>query len=150
MRDAPYIAQTPLHYAATVGSVPLVELLLQRGAQLAVKDWDGFTPVQLAIEDGTIGALPAMLHLLLLLLESIHRWRVPRLALSSVVWRDRLAVAFYRVRSLCLTCVCHAGVVSTMCAKNDVDNALHWAASAGNLEIGRLLLVRVPVIRPLY
>ena len=43
--------RTPLHLAALSGSVPLVALLLQRGASTAARDADGATPLHLAAGD---------------------------------------------------------------------------------------------------
>jgi ankyrin repeat protein len=40
-----------------VGSVEIVGLLLERGASLGVKDLDGWTAMQLAIDDGNIGVI---------------------------------------------------------------------------------------------
>lgn len=38
-----------------MGNVEIVSLLMMRGAALNAKDVDGWTPLQLAIDDGNIG-----------------------------------------------------------------------------------------------
>uniref|UniRef100_A0A6C0I5B3 Uncharacterized protein n=1 Tax=viral metagenome TaxID=1070528 RepID=A0A6C0I5B3_9ZZZZ len=44
--------RTSLHWACEMGSYPIVELLLRSGAKINIKDTEGKTPLDLAIESG--------------------------------------------------------------------------------------------------
>jgi ankyrin repeat protein len=52
---------SPLHYAATGGSVPIVKLLLSRGAVLEARSPNGTTPLMMAARYGNEDAVDALL-----------------------------------------------------------------------------------------
>ena len=52
---------TPLHYAATGGSAPIVRLLLSRGAALEARSPNGSTPLMMAARYGNEEAVDALL-----------------------------------------------------------------------------------------
>ncbi|WP_088280721.1 ankyrin repeat domain-containing protein [Ideonella sp. A 288] len=52
---------TPLHYAATGPAVPLVELLLDRGARVDARSPNGSTPLMMAARYGAEGSVTALL-----------------------------------------------------------------------------------------
>ena len=57
------IGRTPLHYACAIGSRPIVELLLQRGAfkDVEVADKHGYRPIHLAAEGGYSGVIKELM-----------------------------------------------------------------------------------------
>lgn len=54
------INQTPLHSAATRGFVPMIQLLLENGAEVDARDSAGFTPLINAAEQGRTLAIRAL------------------------------------------------------------------------------------------
>ena len=57
-----YALQTPLHYAATVGDVSIITQLLAKGGDALKEDTEGWTPLQLAVDEGNIGVVIAMVE----------------------------------------------------------------------------------------
>ena len=43
---------TPLHYATTLQDIPVIKLLLERGADANLTNDDGLTPLHIAVKKG--------------------------------------------------------------------------------------------------
>ncbi len=60
--DVNCIGTTPLHLAAEIADMSIVELLIRSGANLESRDYDGRTPLQVAVKTCNRGAVKALLE----------------------------------------------------------------------------------------
>ena len=127
---------TPLHVAAAHGFVPLVELLLEHGADPEAKDASGFTPLHEAAEGGRTFAIRA----LLLAGAQVNT--------TNTVRRSALWLAASRGHEESVAYLLSHGADPALAA-TDGQTALHIAAFNARPAAVRLLLERRPPLNTL-
>jgi ankyrin repeat protein len=117
---------TPLHWAARMGQIPVIELLLASGATIEAGAASGGTPLAWAASKGQVGTVA-------LLLERGAQ------AGSSGRVNGPLHAAALSGRAEIIRLLVQKGA-SVRAANHWGETPLHWCAGAGNVEGSKLLL----------
>ncbi|CAJ0962174.1 unnamed protein product, partial [Mesorhabditis belari] len=123
------LASTPLHWAARQGHIRMVALLVRRGADLLVRDVEGFTALHVAAQ---FGCTPVVAYLIAIG-QSIDCSDVTRM--TPLMWA---AYKINQVDPLKLLLTLGADLERTDLTYS--NTALHWAALQGNSTAINLLV----------